>query len=313
MSSMKKISIMIPTYNEEENIAQIVGCVIEELEKLSKYDYEIIVIDNDSKDRTREIIRELCADNKKIKAIFNAKNFGQFNSPYYGITQSSGDCVIAMSADFQDPVEMIPKLIEEWENGYKIVLGQKLSSQESKLAYKLRSFYYRFMEKHSDIGFIKHMTGFGLYDKEFVEVMRSLDDTRPFLRGVVTELGYKIKLVPFEQPKRRAGKSSNNLYAYYDIACQSFTAYTKTGIRLTMGIGLIFSLVSVLTVIGCLLYKLFNWDSFDLLGISLQLAIFVGISFQMVFTGILGEYILNINSYMKRRPLVIVAERINFD
>lgn len=310
---MKKVTVMVPTYNEEENVVPLSEAIIAEFEKLGKYDYEIMFIDNDSQDSTRQKIRGLCAENKRIKAIFNAKNFGQFNSPYYGITQGQGDCVISICADFQDPIEMIPRLLEEWENGYKIVMGQKTSSKENKLVYAARSFYYNFMEKHSETGWLKQVTGFGLYDKEFVEVMRNLDDSKPFLRGIIAELGWDVKLIEYEQPKRRAGKSSNNFARYYDGACQSLTAYTKIGIRLIMIVGLLFSLASIATAIGCLIYKIFNWNTFGSLELYLLLAIFIGISFLMVFLGIIGEYVLNINGYMKRRPLVVEKERINFD
>ena len=309
---MKKVSVMIPTFNEEDNVEFIAQAVKEQFEELKDYDYEILFIDNDSLDSTRDKIRELCASDKRIKAIFNAKNYGQFNSPYYGILQATGDCVIAMSADFQDPPEMIPRFIAEWEKGYKIVMGQKTSSKENRIVYALRGMYYKFMEKHSDYGFLQQVTGFGLYDREFVEIMRKVDDPHPFLRGVVTEMGYKITTIAFEQPKRRAGKSSNNFAKYYDGAVQSFTAYTKTGIRLIMAFGVFFTILSLLTVVGCFVYKLLNWNTWDVGPLLLPLAIFVIVSLQTFFLGIVGEYVLNINSYTRRRPMVIESERINF-
>lgn len=307
---MKKISVLVPTYNEEDNVNAISEAIIKQMESLDNYEYELIFIDNDSQDNTRPLIRELCSKNPNIKAIFNAKNFGQFNSPYYGILQATGDCVIAMSADFQDPVELIPQFVEEWEKGYKIVMGQKLSSKENKIVYALRSFYYSFMKKHSEHGFIKQVTGFGLYDREFVEIMRSIDDPHPFLRGVVTEMGYKIQVIPFEQPKRKAGRSSNGIYNYYDAAVQSFTAYTKTGIRLIITTGSILSLISTVSLITGVVYKLLNWN-WDGAVILLGLLLFMVVSWQMLFLGIIGEYVLNINSYTKRRPMVVESERIN--
>ena len=182
---MPKISVMIPCYNEEENVREIADAVISEIEgKLPKYEYELLFIDNDSQDRTREYLRKMCNDNKNIKAIFNAKNFGQFNSPYYGLCRTTGDCTIAMCCDFQDPVEMIPKLVKEWENGYKIVCAIKTSSKENKFIRFLRTSYYKLIKKLSDVDQIEHFTGFGLYDKEFIEVLRNLDDSTPFLRGI---------------------------------------------------------------------------------------------------------------------------------
>ena len=217
---MKKISVLIPCYNEEENVVPISEAVIGIITKeLPQYDYELVFIDNDSTDKTRELLRMLCAKNPKIKAIFNARNFGQFNSPYYGILQVTGDCVISMVADFQDPVELIPKYVHEWENGYKIVIGIKTSSKENPVMYWLRSCYYKLIRKLSDVEQIEHFTGSGLYDRQFIEVLRNLDDPTPFLRGIVAELGFKRKEIPYEQPKRRAGKTHNNFYKLYDAPC----------------------------------------------------------------------------------------------
>ena len=194
---MKKISVLIPCYNEKENVGPISQAVTGILEKeLPQYDYELVFIDNDSTDGTRDIIRGLCQENPRIKAIFNARNFGQFNSPYYGMLQVTGDCVIEMVADFQDPVELIPQYVREWEKGYKIVIGIKTSSQENRVMYWLRSCYYRMIKKLSDVEQIEHFTGSGLYDREFIEVLRRLDDPTPFLRGIVAELGYKRKEIP---------------------------------------------------------------------------------------------------------------------
>ena len=230
---MKKISVLIPCYNEVENAGPISKAVTDILEKeLPQYDYELVFIDNDSTDGTRDVIRGLCKENPRIKAIFNARNFGQFNSPYYGMLQVTGDCVIEMVADFQDPVEMIPKYVHEWEKGYKIVIGIKTSSKENKFMYWLRTCYYKTIKKMSDVEQIEHFTGSGLYDREFIEILRKLDDPTPFLRGIVAELGYKRKEIPYEQPKRRAGKTHNNFYRLYDAAMLSVTSYTKEGLRL---------------------------------------------------------------------------------
>ena len=229
---MKKISILIPCYNEEENVGPISEAVVETLERdLPEYDYELVFIDNDSTDQTRPILRKICSENPRIKAIFNAKNFGQFNSPYYGMLQCTGDCVISMVADFQDPVDMIPKYVHEWENGYKIVIGIKTGSKENPIMYALRSCYYKMIKKLSDVEQIEHFTGSGLYDRDFIEILRELDDPTPFLRGIVAELGYKRKEIPYIQPQRRAGKTHNNFYRLYDAAMlggfQNLTAYTK--------------------------------------------------------------------------------------
>lgn len=311
---MKKISVLIPCYNEAENVGPISRAVTEILEKeLPQYDYELVFIDNDSTDGTRDIIRGLCANNPRIKAILNARNFGQFNSPYYGMLQVTGDCVIEMVADFQDPVEMIPKYIREWEKGYKIVIGIKTSSKENRLMYWLRSCYYKTIKKLSDVEQIEHFTGSGLYDREFIEVLRNLDDPTPFLRGIVAELGYRRKEIPYEQPRRRAGKTHNNLYRLYDAAMLSVTSYTKAGLRLATIFGSICAVVSMLIALVYLVMKLIWWDRFPA-GMAPMLIgmLFLG-SVQLFFIGFLGEYIMSINQRVMKRPLVIEEERINFN
>lgn len=311
---MPKISVMIPCYNEEENVREIADAVISEIEgKLPKYEYELLFIDNDSQDRTREYLRKMCNDNKNIKAIFNAKNFGQFNSPYYGLCQTTGDCTIAMCCDFQDPVEMIPKLVKEWENGYKIVCAIKTSSKENKFIRFLRTSYYKLIKKLSDVDQIEHFTGFGLYDKEFIEVLRNLDDSTPFLRGIVAELGYKRKDIEYEQQERKAGKTHNNFYTLYDAAMLSFTSYTKAGLRAATIIGLLMSAISMVIAVVYLIMKLIYWDRFVAGMTPVLLCVCVLGSVQLFFIGFLGEYVLSINKRMMKRPLVIEEERINFE
>ena len=311
---MKKISIMIPCYNEEENVVPISEAVVRELtDSLPEYDYEILFIDNDSKDNTRPLLREICKKNPKIKAIFNVKNFGQFNSPYYGMLQTTGDCTICMCCDFQDPVEMIPKLVHEWENGYKIVCAIKTTSKENKIMRFLRTCYYKLIRKMSNVEQIEHFTGFGLYDKSFIEVLRNLKDPSPFLRGIVAELGYRRKDIPYEQAKRRAGKTHNNFYTLYDAAMLSFTSYTKIGLRLATFCGIGVGFVSFLVGMVYLILKLIMWDNFPM-GMA---PVLIGMCFlgsvQLFFIGLLGEYVLNINTRVMNRPLVIEEERLNFD
>ena len=311
---MPKISVMIPCYNEEENVREIADAVISEIEgKLPNYEYELLFIDNDSQDRTREYLRKMCNDNKNIKAIFNAKNFGQFNSPYYGLCRTTGDCTIAMCCDFQDPVEMIPKLVKEWENGYKIVCAIKTSSKENKFIRFLRTSYYKLIKKLSDVDQIEHFTGFGLYDKEFIEVLRNLDDSTPFLRGIVAELGYKRKDIEYEQQERKAGKTHNNFYTLYDAAMLSFTSYTKAGLRAATIIGFLMSAISMVIAVVYLIMKLIYWDRFVAGMTPVLLCVCVLGSVQLFFIGFLGEYVLSINKRMMKRPLVIEEERINFE
>jgi len=309
---MKKISILIPCYNEEENVKAISEAIINEVNKLENYDYELVFIDNCSTDNTQNIITELCNNNDKIKAIFNCKNFGQFNSPYYGLQQTTGDCTILICADFQDPVEMIPKFIKEWENGYKLVIGIKNKSKENKLMYFLRSCYYKIIKKLSKTEQIEHFTGFGLYDKEFIEVLKKLDDPTPFLRGIVAELGFKRKDIPYEQQKRKAGKTHNNFYTLYDAAMLSFTSYTKAGLRFATLTGIAIAGISFIIGLIYLILKLIYWDRFAAGTIPILIGMcFLG-SIQLFFIGLVGEYILSINSRIMKRPLVIEEKRINF-
>ena len=297
--NMKKISIMIPCFNEEENIVQI-GEACENIikEQLSNYDYEICYVDNASTDRTRELIEQVCANNKKHKAIFNVTNFGQFNSPFHGICELDGDCVIPVCADFQDPVEMIPVFVHEWEKGHKIVSGVKATSKENGFVYFLRTVYYKTITKMSSVHMIEHFTGFGLYDKSFVMLLRELKDPLPFIRGIVAEYGegFNLKVVEYEQPQRRAGVTHNNFYTLYDAAMLSFTSYTKVGLRMMTWIGFIVGIIDVIVAIVYLVLKLTHWNDFAAGNAPMVIGMFLLGAIQLTFMGLMGEYILNINT-----------------
>ena len=312
MVNKKKISVMIPTYNEEENARPIYEAVRDEIKKeLPEYDYEILFIDNKSQDNTRKIIEGICAEDKKVRAIFNAKNFGQFNSPYYGLIHTSGDCTISLCADFQDPVNTIPRLVHKWEEGYKIVCAIKTRSKESPLMYFLRGCYYKFIHKVSSVSMIEQFTGFGLYDKSFIQVLRDLGDCTPFYRGIVPELGFDIAKIEYTQAKRRAGKTSNNWKTLYDAAMLSFTSYTKIFLRMPTILG---ALTAGFSVLAALIY-LVAWRATGFAvgsGPVIMLVCFL-FGVQMFFTGMMGEYILGINERMKNRPLVVEERRLNFD
>ena len=287
---MKKISILVPCYNEVENVELMCHSLVNVInETLSKYDYEIVFIDNCSTDGTREVLEKLCAENYKVKAIFNVTNFGQFNSPFYGMCQTTGDCTISVCCDFQDPIELIPRFVEEWEKGYKIVSGIKTSSKENRIVYFLRSVYYKVIKNMSSVKMIEHFTGFGLYDRTFIELLRQLDDPVPFLRGIVAEYGFKRKDIEYEQAKRRAGKTHNNFYTLYDAAMLSITSYTKVGLRLATFLGFIGSAVSLGIAVIYLIMKLANWYKFQAGYAPMIIGIFVIGSIQLFFIGLLGE------------------------
>jgi glycosyltransferase involved in cell wall biosynthesis len=308
----KRISIMIPTYNEVENVEPLYEAIVAEFEQsLPQYDYDILFIDNASRDGTREKLLRLCHKSKRVRAIFNARNFGQFNSPYHGICATTGDCTISMCADFQDPVEMIPRLVAKWEEGYRIVCAVKTKSRENKLMRFARTCYYKLIGKMSAVEQIEHFTGFGLYDRSFVDVLRTLDDPTPFLRGIVAELGFRRAEIPYTQAKRRAGKTHNSFLTLYDAAMLSFTTYTKAPIRLFAAMGWLL-LAASLFLGGALLTRL--WLGREFAGwLWLFPALLFCTALILIFLGILGEYLLTLRSKLMRRPLVIEEKRINFD
>lgn len=311
---MKKISVILPTYNEEDNVIPLSKEIVNIFNnELNNYDYEIIFTDNNSIDSTREKIISLCQENKNIKAIFNAKNFGQFRSPFNAMINANGDCVILMVSDFQDPPKIIVDFVREWESGYKIVIGIKNKSKENLIMRFIRSLYYKLMKYISDIEHIEHFTGTGLYDKSFIKTISVLDDPDPYIRGIVSELGYKIKKINYEKQNRKAGKSKNNFFTLYNIAMISITNYSKIVLRLATMIGFLFSFLSFIFGLIYFIYKIIYWHSFNVGIAPLILGVFFIGSIQLFFLGLIGEYIVNINDRIMKRPLVIEEKRINFD
>ncbi|MCQ2497644.1 MAG: glycosyltransferase family 2 protein [Lachnospiraceae bacterium] len=316
MDKKKLISIMIPCFNEVENVELMVQTVENVLqEACSKYDYEIVIIDNASTDGTRDIIEKICSVNKKVKAIFNVTNFGQFNSPFHGLCQCKGDCVIPVCCDFQDPVEMIPVFIEKWEQGHKVVSAVKTSSRENPIVYFFRSIYYKLIKGMSTVKMIEHFTGFGLYDHTFIELIRKLDDPIPFMRGIVAEYGEGFNMieVEYEQAKRRAGKTHNSFYSLYDAAMLSFTSYTKIGLRIATFLGFGCSFASLVVAVVYFIRKITNWYGVEAGSTPLMIGVFLIGGIQLFFIGLIGEYILNINTRVIHRPVVVEERRINFD
>ncbi|MCR5295381.1 MAG: glycosyltransferase family 2 protein [Lachnospiraceae bacterium] len=310
----KLISVVIPTLNEEENILLMNETLVKIFnEELPEYNYEIIYIDNDSKDATRKLIRELCAGNKHVKAIFNTKNFGPMRSPVHGFKQACGDCVIRLNADFQDPPELIPVFVREWEKGHKIVIGVKEKTEENPFMAFVRRQYYKFLRKITEIGHIENFTGFGLFDKSFVDVVRQIHDPVPYFRGMVAEFGGDFKTVLYVRPNRRAGKSKNHFYNLYDFAMAGITSYSKVMMRLATFAGFGIGAASILIAIIYFIYKLVHWDWMRTGIAPLVIGVFFLGGVQLFFIGLLGEYILSINSRVLDRPLVVEEERINFE
>ena len=315
MNAKKHISIITACYNEEDNVAALVKAVAHVFEALPQYTYEHVFIDNFSADKTVEILKQIAATDKHVKIIVNARNFGHIRSPFHGIIQCKGDAVISLVADFQDPPEMIAKFLEKWEEGYKIVIGVKKKSRENPLMFAVRKAFYNLLNKMSDSGEqpVKNFTGFGLYDQQFISVLRTLDDPYPYFRGLITELGFNRYEIEYTQPQRAAGKTKNNFFSLYDMAMLGFTSHSKMPLRLSAFIGFFSAIISLLVALVYLVYKLVFWSRFQVGLAPLVIGVFFFASVQLFFIGIIGEYIGAIHTQVRKRPLVIEKERVNFD
>ncbi|MDE5703847.1 MAG: glycosyltransferase family 2 protein [Bacteroidales bacterium] len=311
---MKKISIITACYNEEENVSVLCERIRAVMKTLPQYDYEHVFIDNASKDHTVERIREeIAKDPQHIRCIVNARNFGHIRSPFHGMCQCYGDAVIAMASDLQDPPETIPALVEKWEAGYKVVIGVKNQSKENPLMFAVRKLFYNLLAKASETEQVKNFTGFGLYDKQFMDVLRKIDDPYPYFRGLVAELGFERAEVPFVQPKRERGKTHNNFYTLYDMAMLGFVNHSKLPLRLASFLGFGTAILSLLVAIVYFIYKLVYWESFSVGQAPLVIGLFFFSAVQLFFIGIIGEYVGAIHTQVRKRPLVIEKERINFE
>jgi len=308
---MKLISIITPCFNEEENVQELHERIAQVMTRLN-YDYEHILIDNASTDRTVEILKEISAKDQHVKVIVNTRNFGQIRSPYHALLQTRGAAVVCMAADLQDPPERIPEFIKQWEEGYKVVVGVKTRSEESWLFYFLRTVYYRVARRLSDVPLIENFTGFGIYDRVVVEALREINDPYPYFRGQIADLGYQRAEIEFTQPRRKRGVTKNNFYTLYDIAMLGLTGYTKVPLRIATMFGVLSAVISFLIGLIYLIYKLIFWYQFSLGSAPLVIGLFFLGSVQLMFLGIVGEYIGAIYTQVVRRPLVIEKERINF-
>jgi glycosyltransferase involved in cell wall biosynthesis len=310
---MKLISVVTPCYNEEENVRPLYEAVKKVFEGLGQYRYEQIFIDNASKDRTPQILREIATQDKNIKVILNARNFGHIRSPYYAVLQASGDCVVTMASDFQDPPEMIGEFIRRWEEGFKIVVGVKTASEESKLMYALRSVYYYLVGTLANIDLVQHFTGFGAYDRKVIEILKQIDDPYPYFRGLIADIGFEICRIPFKQPGRARGITKSNFYTLYDMALLGITNHSKVPLRVATMLGFLMSGGSLLLAAGYFIAKIVFWKYFTIGTAPILISMFFFASVQLFFIGILGEYIGAIHTQVQKRPLVIERERLNFD
>ena len=309
---MQTISIVTPCYNEESNVINLYEQLSAVINICTGYNFEIIFIDNASTDNTVNIIKSLIENDSRVRLIVNARNFGHIRSPYYGILQATGDAVILMASDLQDPPELIPEFIKQWEAGFKIVAGVKTTSEESKLFFKIRKLYYAMVNRIANITLINNFTGFGLYDRCVLDIMKSLNDPYPYLRGLVCELGFDVAQVTFNQPQRQRGITKNNFYTLYDIAMLGITSHSKVPLRLAVFAGFCLSATSLFMALFYLLLKLIFWNGFVFGTAPLLIGLFFFASVQLFFLGLIGEYVGNLQTQILNRPLVVEKERINF-
>ncbi len=311
---MKTISVTIPCWSEEKSVRQMYDRLTKVFrEALPKYNYEIIFVDDYSPDNTRREIRKLCAEDKHVKAVFNARNFGFTRNVFASLLYGSGDATFMLFGDLQDPPELLPEMVKRWENGNKVVIGQRTKGNESKLMYAMRCVYYKLINLLGGAQQIEHFNGFGLYDRTFIEVLRQLDDPAPYLKGIISELAIEQSIIPYEQGTSLRGKSGSNFLKNYDLALLGITSYTKILMRIATFIGAGLGVLSAMFAIFILVSKLLHWDAYPYGTATIIIGVFFIGAVQLFFTGILGEYILSINTRSMHRPLVVVGERLNFD
>lgn len=310
---MKLVSVVTPCYNEEQNVESVYAEVKRAFENLKDYRYEHIFIDNASRDRTVSILKELAKRDKNVKIIVNARNFGHMRSPYHAYLQAHGDAVIALVADLQDPPAMIKDFIRKWEEGFKIVLGIKKKSGENPFMFLIRKIYYNLIDRIAETEHIKNFSGFGLYDKSFIDILRKLNEPYPYFRGLVGEFGFEMAELEYEQPKRQRGSTKNNFYTLYDTAMLGFVNHSKVPLRMASFIGFLMGCLSMLVAAGYFIYKIIHWYELTIGIAPLVIGLFFFASVQLFFIGIIGEYIGSIYTQVKGRPLVIERERVNFE
>ena len=310
---MKTISILTPCFNEEANVEEVYRRVRAVIADLGRYRYEHLFIDNHSSDRTVEILKGIAAADKNVKLIVNARNFGHIRSPIHALYQATGDAVIGIVADLQDPPEMIADLVREWENGSLMVLCIKRSSGENPIMFGIRKAYYRLIARLSSIETFENYTGFGLYDRRVVEIVKSFNDPYPYFRGIIAEIGLPHVKLYYDQPARKRGFTKNNLYSLYDTAMLAITNLSKVPLRVVTFTGFAAAVLSALVGVVYLVYKLVFWSRFEVGVAPLVIGIFFFASVQLISVGILGEYVASIHTQVQKRPLVIEQERVNFE
>ena len=309
----KKITVVSSCFNEVENLEEFCRRVKAAFEELPEYEFDMIIADNCSTDGSRELLRRLAAEDRRIKVILNAGNYGHIRSPYNALLQADGDAAVMLCSDLQEPPELIPELVRRWEEGYRVVCAVKPRSRENFLMFRVRCFYYWLLDLFSELPQLHNFTGFGLYDRRFIEALRRYHEPYPYFRGLVSEIGFRRIEVPYVQEKRKHGLTKNNFFTLYDMAMTGFVNHTKLPLRLAAFAGLILAVLSLLTAAGYFIYKLLYWDTFQLGLAPLVIGLFFFSAVQLVFIGVIGEYIGAIWTQVKNRPLAIEEEKINFN
>ena len=310
----KLISIVTSCFNEVENLEELYGRIRAVLADFPDYDWELLVADNHSTDGTRELLRKMAGEDRRVKVVFNARNFGHIRSPMNLFRQAKGDAVITLCSDLQDPPELIGEMLRAWEKGPKVVIAVRDRTECSFLMEKIRRFYYLLLKKASpEDEIISGFTGYGLYDRQFMDAFRKFSDPYPYFRGMIAEIGLERVEIPFVQPKRKYGKSKNNFFTLYDMAMTGFVNHTKLPLRLAVFTGFVVGICSILVALGYLAAKLIWWDTFQMGLAPLVIGMFFLGAVQLFFIGVIGEYLGAVWTQVKNRPLVIEEERINFD
>ncbi len=310
---MKHITVVTPCYNEEDNVEEVYRQTRAVFATIEGVTYEHLFIDNFSSDRTPALLRAMAASDRNVKVILNARNFGHIRSPYYGLLQARGDAAILLVADFQDPPELMKKFVEHWLGGAKLVVGVKPSADESSLMFAIRRMYYRTITRIADVKLIQNFTGFGLYDRKVLEQLRRIDDPYPYLRGLVSEVGFEPVKIAYNQPRRKRGITKNNFYTLYDIAMLGITSHSRVPLRIATMAGFILSGLSLTLSVLYLILKLLFWDYFSVGTAPILIGMFFFASVQLFFIGLLGEYVGAILTHVMKRPLVVERERINMN
>jgi glycosyltransferase involved in cell wall biosynthesis len=310
---MKSVTILTPCYNEEANVELLCERVRQIMADVGRYNYEHLFIDNASTDSTVAILRRLAAADPNVKVIVNTRNFGQVGSPMYALSQARGDAVIGLVADFQDPPELIPDLLAGWEEGYSMVLCVKRTSAENPLMFAARRAYYRLIDRLASLETFENFTGFGLYDRKLVDMVLALGDPQPYFRGMIAEIGLPHKIIHYDQPKRERGQTKNNFFTLFDLAMLGLINHSKVPLRLMTFAGFAGAAVSFLVGLAFLIYKLLFWSHFQIGIAPLVIGMFFGFSLQLLFMGLLVEYVGAIHTQLQKRPWAIERERINFE